>query len=53
LHESGEGVFYSWYDCNWLGLNCKYKEVIFRFDDKQTMNWFLNNDFGFKKRARP
>lgn len=53
MHATENGVFYSWEDCNWLGLNCKYKEVVFRFDDKATMEWFKANDFGFKKRQRP
>ena len=56
LHPSGEGVFYSWRECERRILVCtkwRYKEVIFRFNDSNIMEWFINNDFGFKKRERP
>jgi len=53
LHESGEAVFYSWEDCKWLGLKCKYAEIIIPFSNKEAMKCFFNNDFGFKKRSRP
>lgn len=55
LHPSGEGVFYSWYECTRRIIFCvnQYREVIFRFDDPKVMGWFINNDFGLKKRERP
>jgi len=56
VHPSGQGVFYSWYECTRRIVFCvnqEYREVIFRFDDPNIMGWFINNDFGFKKRERP
>jgi len=56
LHPSGTGVFYSWDECVTRFIVCvkwEYREVIFRFDDPAVMGWFINNDFGFKKREKP
>ena len=56
LHPSGTGVFYSWDECTRRIIAClkwEYREIIFRFDDPPTMGWFINNDFGFKKREKP
>lgn len=56
LHANGEGVFYSWDECTRriiVCVNWQYKEVFIPFSDKGKMQWFLNNDFGLKKRERP
>jgi len=56
IHPSGKGVYYSWDECTRRILVCvkwEYKEVLFRFDDENMMNWFINNNFGFKRLERP
>jgi hypothetical protein len=56
LHPSGDGIYYSWRECGKRFIVClrwDYKEIIFRFDDKEAMRWFQANDFGLKKRQGP
>lgn len=53
IHDSLEGVYYSWDECKYFGLKCVYEEVFFRFDDKAMMQWFFIKGFGFKKLERP
>lgn len=49
----GRGVFYSWEDCKWWGLKCNYVEVEYLFANACHMQWFINNDYGLKKREAP
>jgi hypothetical protein len=56
IHPNGEGVYYSWRECVRRFVVCtkwERKEVLFKFSDREAMGWFLNNDFGFKKRQGP
>jgi len=56
LSRDGSGVEYKWRECEKRVIFCvkwKQKKVVFRFDDKEIMRWFISNDFGFKKREKP
>lgn len=52
IHPSLEGVYYSWRNCNFIGLNCKYKEVLFKWDSPE-VKWMKANDMGMMKRPMP
>jgi hypothetical protein len=56
MAKDGSGVEYKWRECVKEFIICfkwKQKKVIFRFDDKEKMQWFINNSFGLKKRDMP
>lgn len=56
LAKDGSGVEYKWRECSRRIIVClkwEQKKVVFRFDNKEIMEWFIANDFGFKKREKP
>ena len=53
IHSDLDGVYYSWRECNFLGFNCKHREVKFKFSDVEMMKWFKSAGFGFCDRPTP
>jgi hypothetical protein len=53
IHPDLDSTYYSWDDCNFLGFNCKHREVKYLYTDKKMQAWFKANDFGYCKRAKP
>jgi hypothetical protein len=53
IHPSLKGVFYSWDECRFWGLDCDYTEVLMDFNNPSMMKWFMDNDYGFAKRKKP
>lgn len=56
LAKDGTGVEYKWRECVKQFIVCikwKQKKIVIRFDDKDKMQWFINNGFGLKKRDMP
>jgi hypothetical protein len=57
IHPDLEGIWYPDLVCvkKILGFCTEKKWVdnFIKFTDKQFMQWFYSNDFGFKKRERP
>jgi len=56
MAKDGSGVEYKWRECTkkliWC-LKWEQKKVVFKFTDKNIMEWFIANDFGLKKREKP
>jgi len=51
------GVYYQWRECSkkFLGVCYRWriKKITFKFDDKNQMRFFKDNDFGLLKRRNP
>lgn len=56
LEKDLSGVYYSWRECKKRFIIClkwEQKKISFKFDDKQTLKFFKDNDFGLIKRQSP
>ena len=56
MAKDGSGVEYKWRECAKRFIVClkwEQKKVVFKFTDKNIMEWFIANDFGLKKREKP
>lgn len=56
IEKDLNGVYYSWRECTRRIIVCtkwETKKVHFGFDNKEMMNYFKANDFGFYKRPQP
>jgi hypothetical protein len=56
MEKDLSGFFYSWRECEKKFVIClkwKLKKVSFKFDDREAMRFFKENDFGLVKRKGP